>query len=566
MANLMLPIGIESFEEIRTDNFYYVDKTDMIRELMENRAKVNLFTRPRRFGKSLNMDMLKEFFEYGADSKLFDGLAISKETELCERYMGKYPVVSISFRGVEAETFDESCKMIAALIRREARRHDYLQSSNRLSTYDQEQLNYLLRSDIEMNEDVLCMWIQTLSELLRKHHGQKAVILIDEYDVPLAKASTKKYYEKMVSLIRRMFEQGLKTNPDMFFGVLTGCLRVSKESIFTGLNNPNIYSISDEMFSSSFGFTDEEVRQMLEFYGVEEYYGLTREWYDGYHFGNTNVFCPWDVINWVKILSRTSQRRPQNFWVNSSGNDVLRHLVEKTGTEVPKDELAVLMEGGVLWKRISEELTYSELYDSLENVWSLMYMTGYLTLAGEPEGNLYPLRIPNQEICSIFEEQVVDLFLKHAKTNTEKLDALCQALKTGNAADTEKEFNEYLSDLISIRDIASRKDRKENFYHGILLSLLGMRVSWSVRSNPESGLGYPDIVVRTQKDGNIGIVIEMEYAEKGDFKTACDRGMKQINDTKYTDVLRKEKIPKIYKFAIACYKKECQVVAEEEEV
>lgn len=566
MANRMLPIGIESFEEIRTDNFYYVDKTDMIRELLENRAKVNLFTRPRRFGKSLNMDMLKEFFECGANPALFDGLAISKETELCEKYMGKYPIISISFRGVEAETFEESCKMIASLIQVEAGRHEELLESDSLSDYDKAHLHNLLKLDITLDKNTICMWIRTLSRLLHKHHGQKAIILIDEYDVPLAKASTKKYYEKMVSLVSRMFEQGLKTNPDMFFGVLTGCLRVSEESIFTGLNNPNIYSISDELFSNCFGFTDEEVRQMLAFYGKEEYYDLTREWYDGYRFGNTNVFCPWDVINWVKIISRTSQRTPQNFWTNSSGNDVLRHLVEKTGTEVPREELAVLMEGGVLRKRISEKLTYSELYDSIDNMWSLMYMTGYLTLAGEPEGNIYPLRIPNREICSTFEEQVMELFMSHAKTNVEMLDALCQAVKTGNAAETEKVFNEYLSDLISIRDTASRKERKENFYHGILLTLLGMRMNWSVRSNAESGLGYPDIVVHTQKEGNIGIVIEMEYAERGDFKVACDRGMKQINDTKYTEILRKEKVAKIYKLAIACYKKECQVVAEEEEV
>ena len=564
MRNRRLPIGIDNFEKIRTGEWYYVDKTSMIRELMENYGEVNLFTRPRRFGKSLNMDMLKEFFELGANPALFEGLAISENTDLCEKHMGKYPVIYISLKDVESETFRGACDMMSAAILEEAGRHGYLLDSDKLTQIDKDALYDMMRWDKEMSERTICTWLRTLSKLLYQHHGQKVIILIDEYGVPLAKASTKQYYQEMVSVIRRMFAQGLKTNPYLEFAVLTGCLRVSKESIFTGLNNLKVFSITENRFSSSFGFTEEEVRKMMEYYGLGAYLDITREWYDGYHFGNTNVYCPWDVINWCDLLRQTTTRRPQNFWANSSGNDALKYLIRETDKGLPAAELEDLMKGNVIRKRISQELTYGELYQSIDNVWSLLYATGYLTLAGEPEEDIYPLRIPNREVMNIFENQIMDLLMEHVRADKDKLDAICTALKSGSAEDTEREFGEYLSDLISIRDTFVRKEQKENYYHGILIGILGLNPRWKVLSNRESGRGFADILIWTRKDGNVGIVIEVEYAENGDYDTACSRGMKQIDDTEYVQALCDEQVDKIYKYVIACYQKRCKVIVERE--
>ncbi len=564
MSKLKLPIGVESFEEIVTKGWYYVDKTIMIKDVVDLGGKVNLFTRPRRFGKSLNMDMLKEFFEIGADSQLFEGLAISQETDFCQEYMGKYPVISISLKDVESETFQGACDMMSAAISEEVRRHKYLLNSDKLTQMDKEALYDMMRWNQEMSEQTICTSIRTLSMLLSQHYNQKVIILIDEYDVPLAKASLKQYYQEMISVIRRMFAQGLKTNPYLEFAVLTGCLRVSRESVFTGLNNLKVFTITDDQFSSYFGFTDQEVREMLTYYDAQDYYDITREWYDGYRFGNSYIYCPWDVINWCYLLYTSSRRQPQNYWANSSGNDALKHLIYTADDEVPKEDLAELTRGGTIYKKISQELTYGELYDTMDNVWSILYTTGYLTLAGEPDGNIFPLRIPNREVMEIFEEQLMQLFMDHVRADKERLYALCGVLKSGNASGFEQMFGDYLTDLISIRDTAVRKDKKENFYHGVLLGILGMQNQWYVKSNLESGNGYADILIHTNKDGNVGIVIEVEYAENGDFATACRRGMTQIEETGYSEALKERKAEKIYKFVIACYKKECKVEVKEQ--
>ncbi len=563
MSKLKLPIGVESFEKIITKGWYYVDKTMMIKDLVDLGGEVNLFTRPRRFGKSLNMDMLKEFFEIGANPKLFEDLAISKETDFCEKYMGKYPVISISLKDVESETFRGACDMMSAAISEEARRHRYLLNSDKLTQMDKDALYDMMRWNQEMSEQTICTSIRTLSMLLSQHYNQKVIILIDEYDVPLAKASLKQYYQEMISVIRRIFAQGLKTNPYLEFAVMTGCLRVSRESVFTGLNNLMVSSVTDEDFSTCFGFTDQEVREMLAYYGKEDYYNVTKEWYDGYRFGNSSIYCPWDVINWCRLLCTSQRPQPQNYWANSSGNDALKHLIYTAEDEVPKEDLAELTRGGTIYKKISQELTYGELYDSMDNVWSILYTTGYLTLAGEPDGNIFPLRIPNREVMEIFEEQLMQLFMDHVRADKERLYALCGALKSGDASGFEQVFGDYLADLISIRDTAVRKDKKENFYHGVLLGILGMQNQWYVKSNLESGNGYADILIHTNKDGNVGIVIEVEYAENGDFATACRRGMTQIEETGYAGALKERKAGKIYKFVIACYKKECKVVVEE---
>ena len=357
-----LPVGIESFEEIRTEGFYYVDKTGMIRDLLDRWGKVNLFTRPRRFGKSLNMSMLKSFFEIGAKKELFDGLEIAGEIDLCGAYMGKFPVVSISLKGICAGDFQTARNLAVKVINEEARRMQLLQESSRLSSEDKE-LHLALMAR-EMDDETLIFSIRELSELLYKHYGKKTIILIDEYDVPLAKANEQGYYDEMVLLIRSMFEQALKTNEALYFAVLTGCLRVAKESIFTGLNNPKVFSVSTVRFDEYFGFTDSEVREMLGYYGLEEKYGDIKEWYDGYRFGNVDVYCPWDVINYCDELLDDPELLPRDYWSNTSGNEAVRHFIGQMGNGPTKSELEALTAGETVEKEIREDLTYSRLYES----------------------------------------------------------------------------------------------------------------------------------------------------------------------------------------------------------
>lgn len=564
-----LPVGIEDFEKLRTENFYYVDKTSMIRDLLNAWGEVNLFTRPRRFGKSLNMSMLKNFFEVGTDRHLFDGLEISGERALCEEYMGRFPVISISLKSVSGLSYEAACSMMRAVIGNEAMRFQFLLEDDKLTEREREQYLQLIHVDttntemFSMSDAALKGSLKTLSLLLHRHYGEKAILLIDEYDVPLAKASEKGYYDQMVDLIRGMFDQALKTNGSLFFAVMTGCLRVAKESIFTGLNNLNVLSITAVHFDEYFGFTDGEVKEMLEYYGWMDKYDAVKEWYDGYRFGNIDVYCPWDVISYCYELTADSSARPRDYWVNTSGNDVVRHFLEKAGTGRTKDEIEALVAGETVTKMIREELTYRNLYDSVDNIWSVLFTTGYLTRRGKPDGKLYELAIPNREILNIYTDQIMEMFKADVAKDGECVNALCDALKNGNAAEVERLFTAYLSRTISIRDTYVRKERKENFYQGILLGVLGFKEDWIVRSNGESGDGYGDILIEIDSD-DTGIIIEMKYAENARYEAACEEALGQIRAKDYTEKLRDEGFFTIYRYGIACFRKKCRVACERE--
>ena len=449
-AKKKLPVGIESFEEIRKEDFYYIDKTAMIRDLLYKWGKVNLFTRPRRFGKSLNMSMLKSFFEIGCDKTLFEGLEISKEKALCEEYMGKFPVVSISLKGVEADNYETARNLAVKVINEEARRLQYLLESSKLSWEDRELFSLLLKKD--MDDETLCCSLRELSELLQKHYNRKVIILIDEYDVPLAKANDRGYYDQMTALIRNLFEQALKTNDNLYFAVMTGCLRVAKESIFTGLNNPKVLSITSVRFDEYFGFTDSEVKEMLEYYDLSGAYDAIKSWYDGYRFGNVDVYCPWDVISYCDELTDDPTAQPKDYWSNTSSNDVVRHFIEKIDDGLTKSEIEALLAGETVTKEIHEELTYNQLYSSIGNIWSVLFTTGYLTHRGKPDGKRFKLMIPNMEIRNIFAEQIMEMFREHTQKDGATLNAFCEALKSGNAEKVERLFTDYLGKTIGIRD------------------------------------------------------------------------------------------------------------------
>ncbi|MDO4327835.1 MAG: AAA family ATPase [Lachnospiraceae bacterium] len=562
-----LPVGIENFEEIRTEGFYYVDKTAMIRDLLQKWGKVNLFTRPRRFGKSLNMSMLKSFFEIGCDKTLFDGLEISKETTLCDAYMGKFPVLSISLKGVNGNDYASARSMICSVIGSEAMRFQFLLESEFLTDKDKKLYHQLTAVD-ETNQEVFVMpdsvlvgSIRTLSGLLQKHYGRKIIILIDEYDVPLAKANDKGYYDQMVTLIRNIFEQALKTNDDLYFAVLTGCLRVAKESIFTGLNNPKILSITTVRFDEYFGFTDDEVREMLKYYDLEDKYDAVREWYDGYRFGNVDVYCPWDVISYCDELTDDPSIEPKDYWSNTSGNDVVKYFIEKVDQGLAKSEIEALVAGETVTKEIHEDLTYNRLYDSIDNIWSVLFTTGYLTLRGKGKGSQYQLAIPNMEIRNIFTRQIMVMFKAAAGKDGERLNAFCQALQNGKAEEVERIFTDYLGKTISIRDTFVQKPTKENFYHGILLGILGFKNGWYIKSNKESGDGYSDILIKIEREG-IGIIMEVKYAENAGYELACKEALRQIETENYAAELKEEGIHTILKYGIACFKKKCRVMLE----
>ena len=559
-----LPMGIENFREIRRQKFYYVDKTALIRELLENWGKVNLFTRPRRFGKTLNMSMLKCFFEIGSDSALFDGLEISKETQLCEEYLGKFPVISITLKGATGRTFDEAKSMLRRLIGKEAQRFQVLMQSDKLTELEHQQYKTLIHMNdkgiFTMEDEVLKDSLFTLTQLLKKHYGQDVIMLIDEYDVPLDKAYQSGYYDDMVELIRSLFGNAFKTNDSLYFAVLTGCLRISKESIFTGLNNFKVYTVKDVRYKEYFGFTDAEVRQMLEYYGFTAHYDATKEWYNGYLFGNTGIYCPWDVINYCGDLRDASVTEPQNYWINTSSNDIVRRFVSRANTTT-RDEIEVLIDGGSVKKRIRQELTYRDLDSNIDNLWSILFTTGYLTQRGFDSNDLTELVIPNREIRWIFVQQIREWFQEESVKDRKKLESFCRAFQENDTKAIEKGFNEYLWNTISIRDTSVRKEMKENFYHGILLGLLAYMDGWLVKSNAESGEGYSDISIEIRQR-EIGIVIELKYAENGTFEASCQEALRQIHERKYETALIENGLHIIYRYGIACYKKRCKVVSE----
>ena len=560
MAGLKkLPIGIENFEKMRREDFYYVDKSHVIEQLLTQWGKVNLFTRPRRFGKSLNMSMLQSFFEIGKDKTLFDGLRISDNQELCEKYQGKFPVVSVSLKGINGATYEEARRFLIKTINEEARRLSVLSDSTELDETDHELLTQLKKK--EMTNDSLVYSIRELTELLEKHYGSKVIVLIDEYDVPLAKANENGYYDEMVLLIRNLFENALKTNSSLKFAVLTGCLRIAKESIFTGLNNFKVYSITDKSFDETFGFTDAEVRELLRYYGQEKYYETVKEWYDGYRFGNVDVYCPWDVINFCSDHLADPGLEPKNYWANTSGNSVISHFIDSVGKpqKLTRMELEQLVNGGIVQKEINSELTYKELYSSIDNLWSTLFMTGYLTQRGESSGNRYNLVIPNREIRNIITNHILKMFKENVKDDGKTVSDLCDALLNKNPEKVELIFTEYMKKTISIRDTFAQKPTKENFYHGLLLGILGFKENWSVMSNRESGDGFGDILIRIE-DEDVGIVIEVKYADDGNLQGECEKALQQIIDIRYTEALEQEGIHTIIKYGIACYRKKCKVL------
>lgn len=558
-----LPIGIEDFEKIRKENFYYIDKTGLIRELLENWGEVNLFTRPRRFGKSLNMSMMKHFFEIGQDKALFEGLEIAGEQELCEKYMGKFPVISISLKGVSGRNYQVARSMLASIIRLEAMRFQFLLTSNRLSDDDKQTYHQLISlspniAGLATSDDLLMNSLLMLSQLLQKHFDRKVILLIDEYDVPLDKAYQSGYYDEMVELISNLFSQAMKSNGALQFAVLTGCLRVSRESIFTGLNNVNIYTISNVAFHEYFGFIEQEVKDMLAYYGLTDKHDIIREWYDGYRFGNMEVYCPWDVINYCRDLRQNPNAYPQAYWINTSGNDIIRRFLQKSESATTKREIEQLIAGESVQKEIHQELTYRELDSSINNLWSVLFTTGYLTQEGEAKEDVFCLRIPNLGIRKIFIRQIYTCFQESAEADGTTLSAFCDAFQNGDAAGVEKQLNTYLWNTISIRDTFV-KGKKENFYHGILLGLLRYKENWAVSSNRESGEGYSDIMVEAGRE-RIGIIIELKYPGDGNLDRGCDEALKQIEKNDYEEVLRNNGMKIILKYGIACYKKQCKVV------
>lgn len=559
-----LPIGIEFFDEMIKNQYYYVDKTGMISELLRSGGKVTLFTRPRRFGKSLNMSMLKNFFSLQGDKRIFNELQISRDKQVCEEYMGKFPVISISLKSVDGFAYRDAYEMLCAMIGNEAMKFQYLMDSTKLTDREKEQYGLLIkggdRIPFEMDEVTLTGSLKTLSLLLEKHHGKQTVLLIDEYDVPLSKASEHGYYKEMAMLIRKLFEQVLKTNESLKLAVLTGCMRISKESIFTGLNNFEVLSVADVRFDEYFGFTDKEVRKLLEYYHLSDKYQQVKEWYDGYQFGNVEVYCPWDVMNYCVTLLADPNAEPQNYWINTSSNEAVRRFIrESDNSGTIRREIEGLVAGECIIKELHQELTYEDMYQTIDNIWSVLFTTGYLTQRGRSEGNIFRLAIPNREIRNIFTTQIMQLFRENVKKDGELLNRFCEALENGNTESAEKCFGEYLRKTISIRDTSVRKEMKENFYHGILLGILGIKENWIVRSNRESGEGYSDILIETD-DTAMGIVIEMKYAEDGNLQKAAEKALKQIESKQYEEALYDEGIEQILRYGIACYKKRCKIL------
>lgn len=564
MANtLKLPVGIDSFDKIRKNGYYYVDKSRLIEQLLEIGGKVTSFTRPRRFGKTLNMSMLRSFFEIGTDASLFDGLYISGNKEICDEYMGKYPVIFLSLKDVDGLKYENAKYRIMELIGREAERYFFLGDSDRLSENEKEQYKAVIalqNGKYSMDENVLTSSLRLLSHLLFQHYGEKTVILIDEYDVPLDKAFQNGYYQEMVSLIRGLFGMALKTNDSLQFAVLTGCLRISKESIFTGLNNFKVLSILDSRFDEQFGFTDQEVQKILDDYELSSHFEETKEWYDGYRFGKADIYCPWDVINYVEQLRYDPAAVPQDFWSNSSGNAMVRRFIDMADVST-KNEIERLIAGESIEKDVTPELTYDELDKSIENLWSVLFTTGYLTHKGRTESGKYRLVIPNREVRNLFVKKIREWFSDVSRKDGQTLEQLCDAFVNKNVEKIEEIFGDYLWNTISIRDTAVAKEKKENFYHGILLGLLGYKSTWLIKSNAESGIGYSDILVEVPTN-RTGIVIELKYAEGGDMDAACEEAMRQIEEKGYIAKLKQDGMRNFIRYGIACFKKDCRVVVD----
>ena len=565
MADLKrLPVGMDDFKEIRKSEFYYIDKTKLIEQVLENWSKVNLFTRPRRFGKTLNMSMLKWFFEIGTDTTFFDGLYISKNQELCEEYMGKYPVVLLSLKSVEGLTFEEARASLCELIAGEVRRFKFLEKSDRLDDDEKNAYHDLIFIQ-NLKETILGtklkFSLKKISELLYKHYGQKAIILIDEYDVPLDKAFQHGYYREMVTLIRGLFGEAFKTNDFLQFAVLAGCLRISKESIFTGLNNFKVYAANDLRYDEAFGFTNEEVKRLLADYHLEEHFAEVKEWYDGYHFGNADIYCPWDVINYVDDLVFDPQARPKSYWINSSGNELVKRFIDKADTTT-RDEIEELIAGYAVEKRIRMDLTYDEIDNTIDNVWSVLFTTGYLTQEGREMDGIYRLIIPNKEVREVFVLQISEWFKRVVANDRASTEKINRGFLEGKTEDIQQELTHFLGESISVLDTKARNEEKEIIYHGILIGILKNNANWAVRSNRESGDGYEDILIKP-KNPDTGIVIELKYARSfKELDQTCERALEQIKDRRYDEALREDGRNEVLAYGIAFWKKRCKVVVD----
>ena len=564
MKNLNIPVGVSDFTEIRKNGYYYIDKSGLIKDILKTAStKVTLITRPRRFGKTLAMSMLDAYFDIRKDSKqLFDGLEISQNQVLCSEWMNKYPTIFVSFRQVEGLDFKGAYDMLTVVIANLFNEHIYLLDSKKATEFQKTSFKNLLSGNASVKEVKSSIYL--LMNMMNDYYNEPVILLIDEYDVPLDKAFQNGYYQEMVSLLRGFFGQALKTNEFLQFAVLTGCLRVSKESIFTGLNNFEINSIVDIEHDEQFGFTEDEVHKLLEDYQLTEYDSDIKEWYDGYRFGNADVYCPWDVINYCDAHRRNPMLPPENYWTNTSGNDVLKHFIESAGAAkgLAKTDLERLVNGEIVEKDIREDLTYNELYASMDNLWSTLFMAGYLTHKGRVDTKRFRLAVPNREIRNIITEQVLALFKQNVEKDGQLLNDFCTALSDGHTDEVERLFSEYMKKTISVRDTFARKELKENFYHGLLLGILGFKAGWSVMSNRESGNGFSDIMIMID-DAEIGIVIEVKYAESHDLEAVCKDALKQMIDKRYAEYFEQQGIKKILKYGIACRVKECKVMLEE---
>mgnify|MGYP000294914103 FL=1 len=564
MKNLKLPVGIEDFQEIRRNGFYYIDKTGLIEQLLDSWGKVNLFTRPCRFGKSLNMSMLRYFFEIGTDMTLFNGLHIMQRKDLCDEYMGRFPVVFLTLKGVDGLTFEKATNKLIKIVALEAERFIFLKNSDKLTDNEKQRYCALVKMQdgkYAMDEDTLESALQTLSELLYRHYGQKVVILVDEYDVPLDKAYQNGYYKEMVSMIRSLFGEALKTNEFLQFAVLTGCLRVSRESIFTGLNNFKIFSITDARFDEQFGFTEDEVGKMLKDYHLEEHMAEMNEWYDGYHFGDADIYCPWDVINRVDDLCDTPEAKPKCYWINSSGNALVKRFVS-IANRTTQDEIEHLIAGEPIEKSVRLDLTYDEIDKSIDNIWSVLFTTGYLTQSDMTEQGAYKLVIPNKEVRTVYISQIQEWFKQKIADNTEQMAHFWKAIEDGNAEIIEQYLNQTLSNTISVFDTKASEMEKENSYHTFLAGMLTGNTDWVVKSNVEAGEGFVDIIIKPQNPDD-GIIFELKYSkEASGLDKACERAIKQIRDRRYSEYLKNDGRHNMIFYGIAFYKKRCKVVVE----
>ena len=558
-----LPIGTDIFEKLIRNNCYYVDKTGLIEYLKEKKGDVNLFTRPRRFGKTLNMNMLYHFFRIGGNPELFSGLHISKNKALCQEWQNQFPTVFMTLKGVEGLNFDEARNRLRELVFDVIYSFKFLEKSDKLEDKEKETYKQLVdidRFDKEKQKDLITSSLRKLSELLYKHYGKNTIFIIDEYDVPLDKAEQNGYYKEMISLIRGMFNNAFKTNPYLESVYLTGCLRIAKESIFTGMNNFKVFSISDKEASEFFGFTEDEVKELFDYYKVSSRFADCKKWYDGYVFGEQEVYCPWDAILFCDALDTDINVFPRCYWANTSGNSIVRNLLEKADDSI-KQELEELVAGGVISKKIKPELTYQDLYKTTDNIWSVLYCTGYLTSVGKTSDTDLMLRIPNREIRVIYETQIMEWMNESFKASKQPLlNELYDGIYDGDAEKVEKAFTEILEQSISVRDSMAQKDHKENFYQGLLIGLLTPNNKrLVVESNRESGNGYPDLILYT-RNYSIGIIIELKYSESPKkLQEALDEGMKQIDNNRYVKIFDDEDAYVVRKFVIACHKKRCKV-------